>query len=164
MAASTEIPNRPSLFRSYADHDIAIHPSTLLPKVTQLARGGLRDDLEKSRGLFELERHSYRCPYRDMYEMDGNLGGHNSPSHQGPSLTDGKVRVCRVHRAYGRPVMYTGEIRGVVTRSKYLMSVAKAALSPKLVEESETVPKQIHRRPVGVVVLVTPPGKTDELG
>jgi hypothetical protein len=51
-----------------------------------------------------------------------------------------------------RPIMYTGEIRGVITRSKYLISVAKAALSPKLVEESDTVLKKIIRQPVGVVV------------
>jgi hypothetical protein len=48
--------------------------------------------------------------------------------------------------------MYTGEIRGVITRSKYLISVAKAALSPKVVEESDTVLKKIIRQPVGVVV------------
>ena len=48
--------------------------------------------------------------------------------------------------------MYTGEIKGVITRSKYLISVAKAALAPKVVEESDNTLKAIIRQPVGVVV------------
>jgi hypothetical protein len=48
--------------------------------------------------------------------------------------------------------MYTGEIRGVITRSKYLISIAKAVLSPKVVGESDAVLKEIIRQPVGVVV------------
>ena len=48
--------------------------------------------------------------------------------------------------------MYTGEIKGVITRSKYLISIAQAALAPKEVEESEIVVKKITRQPVGVAV------------
>jgi hypothetical protein len=50
------------------------------------------------------------------------------------------------------PVMYSGEIRGLITRSKYLISIAKAALSPKVVEESDGALKKVTRHPVGVVV------------
>lgn len=48
--------------------------------------------------------------------------------------------------------MYTGEIKGVITRSEYLLSIAKATLSPKTIEETDKVKKQIVRQPVGVVV------------
>lgn len=51
-----------------------------------------------------------------------------------------------------RPIMYTGEIKGVVTRSEYLLSIAKASLSPKTIEDTGNVKKQIVRQPVGVVV------------
>jgi hypothetical protein len=51
-----------------------------------------------------------------------------------------------------RPVMYTGEVKGVITRSKYLISIAKERLSPQTVEDSNLVRKQIIRQPVGVVV------------
>jgi hypothetical protein len=48
--------------------------------------------------------------------------------------------------------MYTGEIKGAITRSKYLISIAKAALSPKVLEESDVATKKIIRQAVGVVV------------
>jgi len=51
-----------------------------------------------------------------------------------------------------RPIIYTGEIKGVLTRSEYLLSIAKASLSPKTIEETDKVKKQIVRQPVGVVV------------
>jgi hypothetical protein len=48
--------------------------------------------------------------------------------------------------------MYTGEIKGVIARSEYLLSIAKASLLPKIIEETEKVRKQILRQPAGVVV------------
>jgi hypothetical protein len=48
--------------------------------------------------------------------------------------------------------MYSGEIKGVIARSKYLISIAKAVLSPEVVEESNGALKKIIRQPVGVVV------------
>jgi hypothetical protein len=48
--------------------------------------------------------------------------------------------------------MYTGEVKGVITRSKHLISIARAALSPKLVEDTDVALKRIVRQPVGVVV------------
>jgi hypothetical protein len=48
--------------------------------------------------------------------------------------------------------MYSGEIKGVIARSKYLISIAKAALSPTVVEESDAALKKTIRQPVGVVV------------
>jgi hypothetical protein len=55
-------------------------------------------------------------------------------------------------KADDRPIMYSGEIKGVIARSKYLISIAKAALRPKVVEASVAVLKTIVRQPVGVVV------------
>jgi hypothetical protein len=48
--------------------------------------------------------------------------------------------------------MYSGEIKGVIARSKYLIGMAKAALSPNVMEESNVAVKKIIRQPVGVVV------------
>ena len=79
-------------------------------------------------------------------------GGCDTGSDYGASASDGKVCSAIIVQANDRPVMYTGEIKGVITRSKYLISVAKAALSPEIVEESDGALKKIIVQPVGVVV------------
>jgi hypothetical protein len=79
-------------------------------------------------------------------------GGYDTRSDYGASAPDGKVYLAVIPQADHRPIMYTGEIKGVITRSKHLISIAEAALSPKVVEESDKAPKKIIRQPVGVVV------------
>jgi len=84
--------------------------------------------------------------------MARHTGGKDPRIDYRACTSDGKVSVVIKSKADDRPIMYTGEIKGVITRSKYLISVAKAALAPKVVEESDNTLKAIIRQPVGVVV------------
>jgi hypothetical protein len=79
-------------------------------------------------------------------------GDFHARSDRGACTSNGKVRVGIVPRADDRPIMYSGEIKGVIARSKYLIGIAKAALSPNVMEESKVAVKKIIRQPVGVVV------------
>jgi hypothetical protein len=138
--------------RNNADYDIAIHPRILVLEESELARGGFSNDHQKPRGLPEVERHVCRRAYRGMYAMAKCTGGYDTRSDYAASAPDGKVCLAIIAQANDRPVMYTGEIKGVITRSKYLISIAQAALSPTVVEESDVALKKIVRQPVGVVV------------
>ena len=56
----------------------------------------------------------------------------------------------------GRPVRYGGEFAGVQERSNYMASIARSALAPIDIENSDAFMRRIERRPLGVVLVVAP--------
>lgn len=56
----------------------------------------------------------------------------------------------------GRPVRYGGEFGGVNERASYMAEIAKTALAPVIVEESNAFQRRIEREPLGVVLVVAP--------
>jgi acyl-CoA reductase-like NAD-dependent aldehyde dehydrogenase len=56
----------------------------------------------------------------------------------------------------GRPVRYGGEFGGVNERSNYMASIAKDALKPIIIEESEKFERYIKREPHGLVFVIAP--------
>ena len=56
----------------------------------------------------------------------------------------------------GRPVRYGGEFGGFEERASYMASIAKEALAPIIVEESDSFLRKIEREPQGVVLVVAP--------
>ena len=56
----------------------------------------------------------------------------------------------------GRPIRYGGEFGGVDERASYMADIAEEALSPIVIEESETFERRILREPHGVVFVVAP--------
>ena len=56
----------------------------------------------------------------------------------------------------GRPVRYGGEFGGFEERASYMASIAKEALAPIIVEESDSFLRKIEREPHGVVLVVAP--------
>jgi acyl-CoA reductase-like NAD-dependent aldehyde dehydrogenase len=56
----------------------------------------------------------------------------------------------------GRPVRYGGEIRGVKERAATMASIAREALSPLVIEDSERFHRFIAREPVGTVLVIAP--------
>lgn len=56
----------------------------------------------------------------------------------------------------GRPVRYGGEIGGVKERATYMASIAKRALAPTVIEESENFHRMIAREPIGIVLVIAP--------
>jgi acyl-CoA reductase-like NAD-dependent aldehyde dehydrogenase len=53
-------------------------------------------------------------------------------------------------------VRYGGEIRGVKERAAYMASIAREALSPLVIEDSERFHRFIAREPVGTVLVIAP--------
>jgi len=56
----------------------------------------------------------------------------------------------------GRPVRYGGEFGGMNERASYMAEIAKTALAPVIVEESNAFQRRIEREPLGVVLVVAP--------
>ena len=56
----------------------------------------------------------------------------------------------------GRPVRYGGEFDGMNERASYMAEIAKTALAPVIVEESNAFQRRIEREPLGVVLVVAP--------
>ncbi|OWU86383.1 aldehyde dehydrogenase [Oceanicola sp. 22II-s10i] len=56
----------------------------------------------------------------------------------------------------GRPIRYGGEFGGFNDRASYMASIAKDALAPIMVEDSNTAKRMIKRLPAGVVLIVAP--------
>ena len=56
----------------------------------------------------------------------------------------------------GRPTRYGGEFGGMNERAAYMAEIAEAALAPMVVEDSDTVLRQIAREPMGVVLIIAP--------
>ncbi|MFV0301211.1 MAG: aldehyde dehydrogenase family protein [Paracoccus sp. (in: a-proteobacteria)] len=64
--------------------------------------------------------------------------------------------VPELARMMGRPVRYGGEMGGVRERVEYMASIAPEALAPQVVEDSDRFRRELHRVPVGVVLIVAP--------
>ncbi|MFV0302476.1 MAG: aldehyde dehydrogenase family protein [Paracoccus sp. (in: a-proteobacteria)] len=64
--------------------------------------------------------------------------------------------VPELARMMGRPVRYGGEMGGVRERAEYMAGIAPEALAPQLVEDSDRFRRELHRVPVGVVLIVAP--------
>ena len=56
----------------------------------------------------------------------------------------------------GRPIRYGGEFSGFQERGAYMASIAKEALAPLMIEDSEQFTRMIKREPQGVVLVVAP--------
>ncbi len=56
----------------------------------------------------------------------------------------------------GRPVRYGGEFGGMNERSDYMLSIAKDALAPTVVEDSAKMSRRIERAPQGVIMVIAP--------
>jgi len=56
----------------------------------------------------------------------------------------------------GRPVRYGGEFGGFDERASHMADIAKDALAPMVVEDSDKALRQITREPRGVVLVVAP--------
>jgi len=56
----------------------------------------------------------------------------------------------------GRPVRYGGEFGGVNERAAYMAGIAKEALEPLVVENSDAFERRILREPHGVVLVIAP--------
>lgn len=56
----------------------------------------------------------------------------------------------------GRPVRYNGEFGGVNERTLYMGDIAREALAPMILEESEHFERRIVREPHGVVFVIAP--------
>jgi len=64
--------------------------------------------------------------------------------------------VSELAQMMGRPVRYGGEFGGVNERASYMAEIAKTALAPVIVEESNAFQRRIEREPLGVVLVVAP--------
>ena len=56
----------------------------------------------------------------------------------------------------GRPIRYGGEFSGFQERGAYMASIAKEALAPIMIENSDQFTRMIKREPQGVVLVVAP--------
>ncbi|MCF6326294.1 MAG: aldehyde dehydrogenase family protein [Devosiaceae bacterium] len=56
----------------------------------------------------------------------------------------------------GRPIRYGGEFSGFNERASYMAQIAKDALQPIIVEESDGFERRIEREPFGVVLVIAP--------
>ena len=56
----------------------------------------------------------------------------------------------------GRPTRYGGEFGGMNERSEYMLSIAKEALAPTVVESNERMERRIERQPHGVILVIAP--------
>ncbi len=56
----------------------------------------------------------------------------------------------------GRPIRYGGEFSGFNERASYMAEIAKEALKPIVVEESDGFERRIEREPHGVVLVIAP--------
>ena len=64
--------------------------------------------------------------------------------------------VPELARQMGRPVRYGGEFGGMKERADYMQEIAEAALTPIVIEASETFERRIVREPHGVVLVIAP--------
>ena len=64
--------------------------------------------------------------------------------------------VSELAQMMGRPVRYGGEFGGMNERASYMAEIAKTALAPVIVEESNAFQRRIEREPLGVVLVVAP--------
>lgn len=56
----------------------------------------------------------------------------------------------------GRPIRYGGEFSGFQERGAYMASIAKQALAPLMIEDSDQFTRMIKREPQGIVLVVAP--------
>ena len=56
----------------------------------------------------------------------------------------------------GRPIRYGGEFGGFNERASYMAKIAKEALKPIIIEESDGFERRIEREPHGVVLVIAP--------
>lgn len=56
----------------------------------------------------------------------------------------------------GRPIRYGGEFSGFNERASYMAQIAKEALQPIVIEESDGFERRIEREPHGVVLVIAP--------
>lgn len=56
----------------------------------------------------------------------------------------------------GRPTRYGGEFGGMNERAEYMARIAPEALTPTVVESSESFIREIRREPVGTVLVIAP--------
>ena len=56
----------------------------------------------------------------------------------------------------GRPIRYGGEFAGFNERASHMADIAEEALSPIIVEDSDTFERRIVREPHGVVMVIAP--------
>ena len=56
----------------------------------------------------------------------------------------------------GRPIRYGGEFSGFQERGAYMASIAREALAPLMVENTDQFTRMIKREPQGVVLVVAP--------
>lgn len=56
----------------------------------------------------------------------------------------------------GRPTRYGGEFGGMNERSAYMLSIAKDALAPMVVESNAKMERRIERDPHGVILVIAP--------
>ncbi|WP_457647099.1 aldehyde dehydrogenase family protein [Profundibacter sp.] len=66
------------------------------------------------------------------------------------------VIVPELAKQMGRPVRYGGEFSGFNERASYMASIAKEALAPLNVEETDDFKRYIAREPYGLVLVVAP--------
>ncbi|HBQ36159.1 MAG TPA: aldehyde dehydrogenase, partial [Rhodobacteraceae bacterium] len=64
--------------------------------------------------------------------------------------------VPELARQMGRPVRYGGEFGGFNDRASHMAKIAKEALAPVMVEDSENFKRYIAREPFGLVLVVAP--------
>ncbi|WP_127561181.1 aldehyde dehydrogenase family protein [Nioella ostreopsis] len=56
----------------------------------------------------------------------------------------------------GRPIRYGGEFGGFNERASYMCDIAGTSLAPAVIEETDTVLRQIKRVPLGLVMVIAP--------
>ncbi len=56
----------------------------------------------------------------------------------------------------GRPIRYGGEFGGVEERTAYMADIAREALAPIVIEQSEAFERRIEREPHGLVLVIAP--------
>ena len=64
--------------------------------------------------------------------------------------------VTELAHQMGRPVRYGGEFGGFQERAHYMAGIAREALAPVVIEESDAFLRKIEREPQGVVLVVAP--------
>ncbi|EPX77580.1 aldehyde dehydrogenase family protein [Litoreibacter arenae] len=64
--------------------------------------------------------------------------------------------VTELAHQMGRPVRYGGEFGGLQERAAYMAKIAKDALAPTVIEDSDSFTRKITREPHGVVFVVAP--------
>ena len=64
--------------------------------------------------------------------------------------------VPELARMMGRPVRYGGEMGGVKERAGFMAQIAEEALTPEIIEDSETFRRELRHVPVGVVFVIAP--------